>query len=148
MQLAASMDRWTHPALHKVVPLDPMLMDGLEAMGNSAGGTWTAQPEQQQLGLWGEIISSGLDFIGKSKELDLQKDQLKAQLAAAQEMKAAAALKLEAAKIDREAMQIQAVANTKAQQVSTAGFGLDVGKLILPIAAAGGVLLFMLLRKR
>ena len=143
----ASMDPWTHPALHKVTPIDPMLTDGLESMGQDIP---FIEPEKG-LGVWTtalttQIIGAGLDFLSTSKQLDLQKDQIAAQLVAAQKAKEVALLQLEAAKVQREAAAAQATADAKAAEARSAGFGLDVGKLILPVAIAGGVALLFFMK--
>lgn len=131
----AHMDRWTHPALHRVALTDPMLNDGLDGLGD--------------MGIWQEIVGFGLDFLDKKNQLDAQKDQLKAQMAAAQTAKEVAQLQLQAAQAQKAAAIAKAEADAKAVATRQTTFGLDVSKFILPIAIGGGaILLFMLTMKK
>ena len=131
----AHMDRWTHPALHRVALTDPMLTDGLDGLGD--------------MGIWQEIVGFGLDFLDKKNQLDAQKDQIKAQLAAAQTAKEVAQLQLQAAQAQKAAAIAKAEADAKAVATRQTTFGLDVSKFILPVAIGGGaILLFMLTMKK
>lgn len=131
----ARMDVWTHPALAQQTPLtDPNLMDGLESIGD--------------MGVWAELVGAGLDFLGRKKELEVQEDALKIQLAAAQKAKEVAQLELQAAQAQRETAALEAAASEKRAQAKTAAFGLDVGGLMMPVAIAGAVLLFMMTTKK
>ena len=131
----AHMDRWTHPALHRVELTDPMLTDGLDGLGD--------------MGIWQEIVGFGLDFLETKSQLDAQKDQLKAQMAAAQTAKEVAQLQLQAAQAQKAAAVVKAEADAKAAATKQSTFGLNVGKFIVPIAVGGGaILLFMLTMKK
>ena len=128
------MDRWTHPALHRVELTDPMLTDGLDGLGD--------------LGLWQEIVGFGLDFLDKKGQLDAQKEQIKAQLAAAQTAKEVAQLQLQTAQAQKAAAVAKAEADAKAAATRQTTFGLDVGKMIIPIAIGGGALILMMVMTR
>lgn len=131
----ARMDRWTHPSLARQAPiLDAQLMDGLESMGD--------------MGVWAEVLGAGLDFLGKKKELEVQEDALKVQLQAAQKAKEVAQLQLQAAQAARETAALEAAADKKRAEARTAGFGLDVGGMMMPVLLAGGVALLFFMNQR
>ena len=130
----ARMDRWTHPSLATRAPiLDPNLMDGLESMGD--------------MGVWAEVLGAGLDFLGKKKELEVQEDALKVQLQAAQKAKEVAQLQLAAAQAQRETAALEAAADKKRAEAKVAGFGLDVGGMMMPVLLAGAVAVMFFMQR-
>lgn len=98
---------------------------------------------------WSTVIGSGLDFLGKKKQLDAQKDALKAQLAGAEKARQVALLQLEAAKVAKEAAQLTATANAAKAKASAAAspLGFNIAGIGLPVII-GGALLALRLFKR